>query len=614
MIQKAGSRRLLSTYLNYQLIAKNVDKAISTVESQATVKRDTDYYKANIGKVTSVDGFIKNDRLFRYAMKAFGLEDMTYAKAFMKKVLNEGIRDSGSFANKLNDKRYYEFAKAFDFERLGAQATTYNRAQDDAPTNFGSQVLLAPQQKGFGYVEDETTYYLSNIGSVKSVDDLMGNTRLLSYAMTAFGLDGSEEPASRVRTMLEGGVSDPASPANSLPDKRYANFVTAFDFAKFGNQTTAQAAVQTTVPQDFVASSGLTVLKASADYTKGETDYYAANIGKVTSIDDLMADKRLLRVAMSAYGLSADDEDTTKIRTMLQGGVTDPASPANMLADKSYASFVAAFDFTTYGTGTAARDAVQKDTLNLYASKSALGLVKLDPDYVKAETAYFNANVVNLDSIDDLMADKRLLTFALTAYGLDPNTQTPETIRTMLAGGVKDPKSPANQLTDKNYAAFVSAFDFADYGETATTRADAQQPAVDKYMRQTLEENAGETNEGVRLALYFDRKAGDGAITSFYDVLADTALAKVVRTALRLPDSFATADIDKQVAYFESKLDISTFTDKTKLSTFLKRFTSLYDIDNSSAATTSPISMLYSQSAGYGVSADTLLSIAKLGR
>ena len=67
-------------------------------------------------------------------------------------------------------------------------------------------------------------------------------------------------------------------------------------------------------------------------------------------------------------------------------------------------------------------------------------------------------------------------------------------------------------------------------GETATTYNRAQQPAIDKYMRQTLEENAGEQNEGVRLALYFERKAP--TLTSFYEVLADPALAKVVRTAL----------------------------------------------------------------------------------
>ena len=80
----------------------------------------------------------------------------------------------------------------------------------------------------------------------------------------------------------------------------------------------------------------------------------------------------------------------------------------------------------------------------------------------------------------------------------------------------------------------------------------------------------------MRLALYFERKAP--GLTSFYQVLADPALAQVVRTALGLPDSFASADIDKQVALFESKIDIADLKDPEKLSKFMQRFTSLWEI------------------------------------
>ena len=63
----------------------------------------------------TVDDFMKNDRLYQYAMKAYGLEDMIYAKAFMKKVLQSDLSDPNSYANKLTDKRYREFAAAFSF-------------------------------------------------------------------------------------------------------------------------------------------------------------------------------------------------------------------------------------------------------------------------------------------------------------------------------------------------------------------------------------------------------------------------------------------------------------------------------------------------------------------
>ena len=98
--------------------------------------RETKYYLDNITKVKTIDDFVNNDRLFKYAMKAYGLEDMDYAKAFMVKALKEGVSDPDSFANKLTDKRYAEFVTAFNFAEYGAPATTYNKAQHDVTKNY----------------------------------------------------------------------------------------------------------------------------------------------------------------------------------------------------------------------------------------------------------------------------------------------------------------------------------------------------------------------------------------------------------------------------------------------------------------------------------------------
>jgi len=600
---------LLNTFTSYQLITKDITKSITQLSKQPTVDRDTKYYLDNITKVKSIDDFVKNDRLFKYAMKAYGLEDMAYAKAFMVKALKEGVSDPNSFANKLTDKRYADFVSAFNFAANGANATVYNKAQQLVTNNYPLQVQIGATQSGVSYYQSETAYYVANISNVKSVDDLMGDSRLLTYAMAAFGLDAETEPAATVRAMLEGGVSDPNSPANKLTDKSYAKFVSAFNFAQYGDQTTTRTDVQQ-VPTGYMAGAGLTLVKPSAQYIKGEADYYAANISKVKSIDDLMADKRLLTFAMASYGLDASTETPQQIRTMLSGGVTDPNSPANKLTDKRYANFVTAFDFAQYGDQTTSRDAVQKDTPKIYTTTSALGLIKPNADYIKSETAYYLANVTNVKSIDDLMADSRLYNYALSSFGLDPAKESKDLIRSVLAGGIRDANSVANKMTNKAYAGLASAFNFEQYGEAATTYNAAQQPTVDKYMRQTLEEDAGKTNQGVRLALYFDRKAP--TITSWYDVLADTALASVVRTALGLPDSFATANIDKQAQLFEQKLNISDFTDPVKLGKFLTRFASMYEINNPTSSAVTSVGVLFAQPITVGISTDLMMAMQKL--
>ncbi len=606
----AGDARVLNTYVSYQLIARDIPKALDRIEKQPVTERETQYYLDNIGEVKSIDEFVDNPRLFKYAMKAFGLGDMDYAKAFMKKALKEGISDPDSFANKLTDKRYAEFVKAFNFEKLGEFATTYNGAQTDVPKNYSLQVDLGVVNANFAFTDSETTYYLSHIGDVKSIDDLMGDQRLLDYAMATFGLDAETEPPETIRQMLEGGVSDPQSPANLLADKRYAAFVTIFDFAQHGEDTTARTEVQNGVPKNYVGGSGMVLVKPSADYIEGETDYFLANIGKVRNVTELLADKRLLTYAMATYGLDASTETPKTIRRMLEGGISDPLSPANQLADKRYANFVAAFNFAEYSDQATSRDSVLKDTPRLYTAKSQFGLIKPGDDYVKAETGYYLAHVGDVKSIDDLFADKRLYNYALSSVGLDPAKEDPKFIRSVLEGGVRDADSIANKQSNKAYKALAAAFNFEAYGEDATTYHASQQPVVDKYMRQTLEEDAGQSNEGVRLALYFQRNASK--LTDWYQVLADKALAQVVRTAFGFPDSFASANIDKQVQLFESKMDIADFADPEKLEKFITRFTSLYEIQNPTSTAATSVSVLFAQPTTIGVSTDLLMAMQQL--
>ena len=341
-----------------------------------------------------------------------------------------------------------------------------------------------------------------------------------------------------------------------------------------------------------------------------DTKYYLANITKVKSIDDFVNNDRLFKYAMKAYGLEDMAYAKAFMVKALKEGVTNPSSFANKLTDKRYAQFVSAFNFAANGADATIYNKAQQLVTKNYAIQAQIAGLDPKSDYVKGETTYYLANITKVKSVDDLMSNSRLYTYALAAYGLDSATEDKTLIKQVLQGGVRDPNSVANKQKNPAYAALASAFNFEQYGENATTINPAQQPTVDKYMRQSLEEDAGKTNEGVRLALYFQRKAPD--ITSWYDVLADTALASVVRTALGLPDSFATADIDKQAQLFGQKLKISDFTDPTKLSKFLTRFTSMYEINNPTSTAVSSISVLFAKPVTSGISTDLMMAMQKL--
>ncbi len=229
---------------------------------------------------------------------------------------------------------------------------------------------------------------------------------------------------------------------------------------------------------------------------------------------------------------------------------------------------------------------------------------------VKRETEYYLENIENVKSIDDFVGNPRLFNYAMKAFGLEDMTYAKAFMVKLLKEGIDDSESFANSLTDKRYKDFAEAFNFARFGESTTVFDRTRQGTVDKYLRQTLEEDAGTTSEGVRLALYFERKAPD--VTSMYSILADTALAKVVRTSFGLPDSFALLDIDKQVEILGKSLDLEDLKDPEALSKLLKRFTSMWDVANPSASSVSNLSVLFGQPTEFGISTDVLLTMQQL--
>ncbi len=161
---------MVSTFTNYALIAKDLSAALKRKAAEPQLARETAYFEANIGKVKSVDEFLANTRLYTYAMKAYGLEDMIFAKAFMRRVLNEGVADSSSFANRLTDNRYRDFAKAFNVAGgWGASATgegiAYNAISpsftDARPATATASRPLTEGQNGTGLFDFSTTNEVS---------------------------------------------------------------------------------------------------------------------------------------------------------------------------------------------------------------------------------------------------------------------------------------------------------------------------------------------------------------------------------------------------------------------------------------------------------------------
>lgn len=227
---------------------------------------------------------------------------------------------------------------------------------------------------------------------------------------------------------------------------------------------------------------------------------------------------------------------------------------------------------------------------------------------VERETTYYKENIGNVKSIDDFMSDTRLFKYAMKAFGLEDMSYAKAFVRKILKEGVVSSDAMANKLTDKRYKEFATTFDFAGKGETATDSTAAQQGVVDKYFRQTLEAEAGSQNEGVRLALYFERKAP--TLTNAYEILGDKALLSMVQATFGWPATMSNADIDKQAKMIEDRIDFSKMSDPDYVSKFISRFTAMYEMSNPTASSPASIaSLLLGGTSSVGISLNILSTL-----
>lgn len=82
---------------------------------------------------------------------------------------------------------------------------------------------------------------------------------------------------------------------------------------------------------------------------KRATDYFREKIGSIRTAEDLVANRRLLEVALGAFGLEDDLDNRFFIQKVLSEGAASSDALASKLSDKRYAAFSEEFGFGEAG-------------------------------------------------------------------------------------------------------------------------------------------------------------------------------------------------------------------------------------------------------------------------
>ena len=203
---------------------------------------------------------------------------------------------------------------------------------------------------------------------------------------------------------------------------------------------------------------------------------------------------------------------------------------------------------------------------------------------VGRDTDYFEQNIGKISTAEGLMADRRLLSVALGAFGLDDDINSTFFVRKVLDEGTLAEDSLANKLSDKRYMALAQTFGF-DMTPPRTQVSDFGAKITAAYKERQFEIAVGEQDPNMRLALGLERELANvvkGAKSNdamWYTVMGTPPLRKVFEGAFNLPTAFGTIDVDKQLETFKAKAgamfgndSVTQFTDPAKREELTRQF------------------------------------------
>ena len=177
----------------------------------------------------------------------------------------------------------------------------------------------------------------------------------------------------------------------------------------------------------------------------------------------------------------------------------------------------------------------------------------------KREEEYFRANIGKINTAEELVADRRLLNVALTAFGLEGDIKNKAFIRKVLEEGTLDTGALANRMANKQYQKLSAAFGFGDFAVPRNKISDFADKILPQYNTRKFESAVGEQSNEFRIALNTEREIAALAAksgsedTKWFTVLGNAPLRQAFQTALGLPSSFASIDLDKQLSMIKAK-------------------------------------------------------------
>jgi hypothetical protein len=503
---------MISSFQSYNFYTKDINQTLSRKAADPVISRELQYYRDTIGSITTIDEFMANDRVYAYAMKAYGLEEMTYAKAFIRKVLESDLTDTSSFANLLTDTRYKTLAAAYDFGSTKTSEIVQTPTQIDNLIGTYEQTIEDNDSR----LKEDTAYFTAVAQTFTNVDDLFKNTRARDYVFTTFGIDLNTFDYNTLRSVITSDITDAGSYINAVvapqvnnwtvliadlntqladPSKTAAekekinylitqysksiakadnffNLAASFNFNADGTLDAGVDAMSAAQMKLVTESYVLSQPRLTSTGALLNKQYYEDTISSITTIDELLDNTRLSIMMLTAYGIPL-----TTSRADVKWALEQDTSDLNgeiYTKSEGIIALAKAFNFESDGTITPGLDIQDSDQIYVTTANYIDKYNDADEKADAAEIAKYKLYIGLTASLDDFLslepAAVTIREFALKAFNISPGEISTYKLKQVFTSDPYDPKSYVNTLNDDRFVKLAKAYNFAADGSIGSPR------------------------------------------------------------------------------------------------------------------------------------------------
>ena len=520
-----------------------------------------------------------------------------------------------------------------------------------------SQAQLMAQFQKSSTANADIAAYQTGVAKITSVNQFLNNYKVLNVALSAYGMQDVISQKGLLKQLLTQDPSGSTSLAQKFGKANYLAFAQAYwslstdggarlqsaasinttaarytnaQFQKWqANRSndpqlqTALAARQTL--QDAVDVSNVGALFAKHQQSpdvQSATNYYQNNIGAVTTPAALMADPRLLNVALTAYGIDPTSVSSDTVSKLLS---QSPATATSVAANNpAYMAFAKAFNSLFYDQGagihaaTAISDVVNKyqqqtfssalanntddENVHMFGAAGAKQITQLKADALAQSganlaTSYYASHIRNATTASQFAADTQLSSVAAAAFGL--GNVPAATLQKLLTQDPNDSASLAQ--TSPEYSAFAKAFSYyPSLSGRTSDDADKIASVQNAYRSNTLHTIL--TNDIALAAAQKTRNTNihenANAPLNLYQMLGDASVSTVILGAYNEPQIVGSYAPDQQVEIVShAGFQAESLNSTTAIDALIKRYMANVGAQN---APTSPLLTLFNTSSDPG--------------